>query len=470
MKALLPVVVLVAVCASQEPPAADPVHMANGVKIGEVRPTSAIVWARLTQVPEPVADGPAFPQARNKEPQLPAGAELDVMRGAVPGAAGEVRVSYWIADGPETIAATPWRTVDAATDCAHRFTLAGLTPGSSYRLAAEGRPAGAAAPTCRVEGGFRTAPAASTAAAVSFCVITGQDYHRRDDAARGHRIYAEMLALGPDFLVHTGDTIYYDKPKPFATTVELARFKWNRLYGLPLQREFHRHVSCYFIKDDHDTLKNDCWPGQRYGELTWEDGLALYREQLPVAEPPYRRVRWGRDLEIWLVEGRESRSPNRMPDGPEKTIWGALQKRWLKETLAASDATWRVLISPTPVVGPDRTNKNDNHSNRGFRHEGDEVRQFLAAQENTIVICGDRHWQYVSRDADTGLMEFSCGPTSNAHAGGFRERDRTPMHEYLKVVGGFLHVSVEPDGESARLVLRHRGVDGAVLNEVVLGG
>ena len=33
---------------------------------------------------------------------------------------------------------------------------------------------------------------------------------------------------------------------------------------------FKREVSSYFIKDDHDTLKNDAWPGQTYGELTWD--------------------------------------------------------------------------------------------------------------------------------------------------------------------------------------------------------
>ena len=34
-------------CAEDSPA----VHMANGIKIGEVTPTSAIVWTRLTQHP-----------------------------------------------------------------------------------------------------------------------------------------------------------------------------------------------------------------------------------------------------------------------------------------------------------------------------------------------------------------------------------------------------------------------------------
>jgi alkaline phosphatase D len=56
-----------------------------------------------------------------------------------------------------------------------------------------------------------------------------------------------------------------------------------------------------------------------------------------------------------------------MTDGSEKTILGKAQKAWLKRTLKASDTTWKILISPTPLVGPDRAKKNDNHSNAGFQ-------------------------------------------------------------------------------------------------------
>jgi alkaline phosphatase D len=138
---------------------------------------------------------------------------------------------------------------------------------------------------------------------------------------------------------------------------------------------------------------------------------------------------------------------------------------WFKETVSESDATFRVLISPTPVVGPDRASKNDNHANAGFAHEGGELRRFLAEQRNMLVICGDRHWQYVSRDADTGLLEFSCGPASNEHASGWREEDRRPEHEYLNVTGGFLAVSVQREDGVPQLIGRHYSVHGEILNE-----
>ncbi len=448
----------------------DPVFMANGIKIGEATSVSALVWVRLTKQNAANVAGVKFADAKPKEPQLPEGKTLADMAGAVVGAAGEVRVRYSIQEGTQDPSTTGWQAVTAATDFAHTFRLEQLTPGNTYQLFVEGRATADAPITCAKVGMFRTAPMPNENVTASFCVVTGQDYPRRDDKLLGHIIYREMLKLAPDFLVHTGDTLYYDKPKPFANTVALARFKWNRFYGLQLPRVFHRQVPTWFIKDDHDTLKNDCWPGQRYGELTFARGLEIYREQVPVSSPPYRRIRWGQHVEVWFLEGREFRSSNRDPDGPDKTILGAKQLQWLRETVQASTATFRIVVSATPIVGPDRKSKRDNHANQNYQREGDELRAFLASQPRTIVICGDRHWQYVSHDPVTGLREWSCGPTSNKHSGGFRVRDRSEMHDYLKICGGFLHVSVQVEKQPASLVLRHYDPRGKLNHEDILPG
>jgi alkaline phosphatase D len=319
-----------------------------------------------------------------------------------------------------------------------------------------------------IEGSFRTAPKVDTPARIVFAVVTGQEYSRRDDKTHGHKIYPVMQKLGLDFFVHTGDIVYYDKAGPYADSIELARFKWNRMYAMPFQRSFHNVVGSYFIKDDHDTLRNDSWPRQSYGDLTWEQGLAIFREQVPMGSSTYRTVRWGKDLQVWFVEGRDFRSANTKPDGPDKTIWGAKQKAWFFDTVRKSDATFRILISPTPIVGPDRGNKNDNHANKGFTHEGNELRDFIGKQKNMYVVCGDRHWQYVSVDPVTGVREYSCGPTSMKHASGFSEKQRSDMHRYLKIVGGFLAVQIERDAGKPVAIFRHYGIDGAVLNEDIV--
>jgi alkaline phosphatase D len=128
-----------------------------------------------------------------------------------------------------------------------------------------------------------------------------------------------------------------------------------------------------------------------------------------------------------------------------------------------------VLISPTPVVGPDRVgNKSDNHANKAFSYEGDMLREFIAKQKNMVTVCGDRHWQYVSEHAKTGVFEFSCGPGSNAHAGGWSNDKKLPEHIYLNVVGGFLEGAVSQVDGNPTLVFRHYNPDGEILNEHVV--
>lgn len=200
------------------------------------------------------------------------------------------------------------------------------------------------------------------------------------------------------------------------------------------------------------------------GDFTFEQGQALFLEQVPMRAnaPTYRTVRWGKHLQVWMTEGRDYRSPNREPDGPDKTIWGAEQMAWFERTVRASDATFKVLLSPTPVVGPDRKGKNDNHCNVGFAWEGSRLRRFCA-EEGMVVACGDRHWQYTSVDPETGLAEYSCGPSTNKHSGGWGARRFIPAyHRYLRVRGGFLHARVDVDRVGPRLVFTHHDVDGRV--------
>jgi len=413
-----------------------------GIKTGEVSDSSAIIWTRLNRDAERVGvsggmpevnyldeNGQAVPQnksRRNMKPVVtfPDQGDVTTIEGAVPGVPGEVRVRYRPV-GAWRWARTDWQAVDPEADCTHQFELTGLRANTRYRVEAESRGLdGARGQT--VEGKFLTAPARSDTEPVVFTVSTGQAYGDQDSAGGGYKIYDEMLKLDPSFFVHTGDIVYYDR---MAKSVDLAQWHWQRMYSLPTNVNFHNQVSSYFIKDDHDTWMNDCWPTREtrfMGDFTFAQGLRLFPQMVPMGTHTWRTLRWGKDLQIWLVEGRDFRSPNTMPDGPDKTIWGPEQIAWFRQTVLASDASFRILISPTPLVGPDRTKKNDNHANQGFSHEGHRLREFIAARKNMFVICGDRHWQYVSQDAKTGVREYSCGPASNEHAGGWSNDQRHP--------------------------------------------
>jgi hypothetical protein len=252
----------------------------------------------------------------------------------------------------------PWTALDASRDYAHQFRIEGLQPGARYDYTVE--PEGRAP----VNGVFQTTPRANDPADVTFTVVTGMA-HRDLDHPDGFHIFEAMRKLAPDFHVFTGDNVYYDNDPPLANTVDLARYHWHRMFNLPRHVAFLHSVPAYWIKDDHDTLINDCWPGidaPKMKPLTFERGRQLFLEQAPMGERTWRTVRWGKRLQIWLPEGRDFRSPNNMPDGPSKTIWGAGQKAWIKKSVQQSDARWRIIVSPTPLVGPDRAKKGDNHA------------------------------------------------------------------------------------------------------------
>ena len=451
------------------------VYQASGLKIGEVSTDSAIVWTRLTKNPaRNPTDGPRVKihYAGNQHDAgrrqgiveavvFPKGASAENLREAVPGSAGETRVRFR-PQGQLEWQASAWGTVDVDRDFTRQIRLEGLRPRTAYELLVEGRATERSKVTSHLDGKFSTAPLPNNSARVVFTVSTGQG-NNDQDRPDGFQIYPSMLKMQPDFFVHTGDIVYYDR---LAKTLPLARYHWQRTFSWPTNLEFHRQIPSYFEKDDHDTWLDDCWPTQQTSymhEFTFAQGQAVFLEQVPMGSKTYRTYRWGRDLQIWLVEGRDFRSPNNAPDGPEKTIWGTSQKEWFKRTVRESNATFRVLISPTPLVGPDRSKKSDNHANAAFMHEGNELREFLASQQNLIAVCGDRHWQYMSIDPRTGTREYCCGPASNKHAGGWSDEEFVAeYHRFLRVKGGFLSVTVERVNTTPTLSVRFHGVDGTV--------
>jgi alkaline phosphatase D len=445
---------------------AQETRQATGVKVGEVTDTSAVVWTRLTAKAGRNTDGPKH-EGRAAEP-LPKDVNVDTLHGACPGATGQVLLSYGKREDLKDGKSTGWTKVTADTDFTHQFRLTGLEPSTVYHYAVEtAGPKGEPKHAAR-RGRFETAPPAKDFADVTFTAVTCQGY-RDVDHADGYHIYEAMAKLKPKFFVPNGDNVYYDSDDPLATSVAVARYHWHRLHSLPRHVAFHAQVPGYWTKDDHDCYADDCWPGKQVKKmepLTFLEGLKVFREQVPMGEKTYRTFRWGKGLQVWLVEGRDCRSPNTMDDGPNKSIWGKEQKQWLLKTLAESDTDWKVLLTPTPIVGPDRENKADNHSNKAFTHEGDEFRRWAQKNlpDNFFVVCGDRHWQYHSVHPKTKVREFSCGPAGDDHASGTPGENKD-YHRFHRVKGGFLSVAVgKVDGKSA-ITFRLHDVHGKVVHE-----
>ena len=453
-------------------------YLATGIRIGDVSQTEAVIWARLTKNKNRVNDAPLpislYTDPTNNKRHLrrtrrdkngtvyfPQGYDINTVEGAVPGIKGELRVHY----KPNDVSSwqyTDWEAVNPEANYSKKIILDKLLPGKTYELLVEARPENGKT-SAPMKGKFKTPPDINSSRKIVFGASTCQGYPDQDHPD-GYKIYPFLESLDLDFFVHAGDILYYDN---LAKNKSMAHYHWDRMFSLPTNKSFHAQVTSYFEKDDHDAWFNDSYRGIKssfMGDFTFDQGLAVFRQEMPIKDKTYRTFRWGKDLQIWLVEGRDYRSPNTQADGPDKTIWGKEQMEWFKQTVEASDATFKILISPTPVIGPDRSQKKDNHSNKGFYHEGEIIRKFIASQPNMYVICGDRHWQYVSEHQDYGIVEFSIGANSDDHAGGWKQEDVRPEHLYLNVVGGTMTVTIDPKGKGSISVV-HYDVNGNPLNE-----
>lgn len=181
---------------------------------------------------------------------------------------------------------------------------------------------------------------------------------------------------------------------------------------------------------------------------------------------------------MWFTESRDFRSPNSDPDSAAKTIWGAKQKESLKRTLLASDADFRILISPNCIVGPDPKHSpvfklpggnSDSHGDNCFGFEGREFRQWIRDNKltNFVTINGDRHWQYYSVDPEFGVREFCCGAVTDSHSVKDVPYD-AKFHRFLRLRGGFLSAELPGSRQDPRLTIRFHAVDGSTAFETTI--
>ena len=427
------------------------IYLGQGTMSGELTSTSVLLQTRLT-----ASEG------------------LDD-NDDIPGAVGVVSFQWSLDESFTDSQRTPFQEALPRHDYIVRVPLRGLIPATKYFFRviygadSENTRIG---PTCSL----KTLPGKSRPDPIRFIVGSCMNYNKfmfgkagnsgdtvtatEEDRRLGFPAFAAMRKLEPDFFIGTGDIVYYDNKLNNAQTVSQLRQCWHEQFRFPRMIEFFRDVPGYWSKDDHDFRFNDSDNDSDRLPLP-ETGIELFREQTPITElgdrvsPTYRTHRVNQHLQIWLTEGRDFRSPNRMRDGPGKTLWGAEQSSWLRTTLKQSDAKWKILISPTPMVGPDDAKKKDNHTNLGgFRHEAEEFFGWLAENgiENFFTVCGDRHWQYHSIHP-SGVEEFACGALNDENSrvgvapGSSKGTDpdgliRQP-YTYPKPTGGFLMVRAD---------------------------
>jgi alkaline phosphatase D len=330
------------------------------------------------------------------------------------------------------------RVEQSSTSPQHDFTVKAkvdaLTPSTRYYY--RFRAGDSVSPT----GTFVTAPDASASAPLHFVFSGDSDGSRKPDGSspfNNFEVLDAALKEEPAFFLYFGDTIYADRA-PAATTLDGYRAKYRENRGYPALTRILAGASTYNTWDDHEVV-NDFTPSTVDGsELA--GGRQAFREYLPIddsagdASPMYRSFRWGRDVDLILLDERSYRSPEAssacavagrpdplpgaaapgvpdsarqgrgllglppgLPQGcleaindPGRTLLGDTQKQWLKDQLKSSVAAWKVIVNEVPVqqiiaLPYDRW--------EGYAAERTEILSFIRdnAIKNVVFLTTDLH-------------------------------------------------------------------------------
>jgi alkaline phosphatase D len=387
-----------------------------GVAAGEIRPTSAQLWAHATPGTVTLEVTPV-PRRR----RLPASKVRD----------GTVHV-----------------------------TLGRLRPATVYHYRfRRGR-------FTSTTGRFVTAPAATSTVAVRFAFSGDAD--AQPPRYNAFQVYARMAAEGNAFNINLGDTIYSDSEHPGvppALTLAAKWAKYRQNLSLPALQRLRSTTGLYSHWDDHEFI-NDFSPAEN-GSALYQAGVKAFIDYAPVtyssADGLYRTLRWGRNLELFFLDERSFRSakasaggscdngsspdlaptaplpvrtafaqlipPLKQPppaaclariNDPTRTMLGARQYQKFTAAIARSTATFKVIVNEVPIqqfyaLPYDRW--------EGYAAEREKLLQFLHDNvKNVVFLTTDTHATFVN-DArfqtleeggpvDSGITEVITGPVA----------------------------------------------------------
>jgi alkaline phosphatase D len=256
-------------------------------------------------------------------------------------------------------------------DWTGKLEVHGLRPDTRYevsvRLLAPGTDGETAGPA--LSGRFRTAPAAHERRPVRLAFggdLAGQNVCRHE--SEGFPIFRAVAAVRPNLFVGLGDMIYADGvctavgrygnaqiPGAFEPAARMLNFWAHWRYSREDEAFRHEVVNDFGPHDD----TRDGGPYSADEQLM-PLGLAAFLDYNPVPERDvpegriFRSVRWGRHLELFVLDTRQYRDPAGEADDPAdpKTLLGAEQREWLKQALVRSDATWKVVVTSVPLSIP----------------------------------------------------------------------------------------------------------------------
>ena len=278
----------------------------------------------------------------------------------------------------------------------------GLVPGARYQYAFLERDAGGEVVARSRTGRFRAALADDATDPVTFAATSCTSQLVEAVNANLGRA-AERTDLS--FFLHGGDQIYADHG---GAAVDLAgyRDKYAAAWARPGLRAVHGAFGMYNTWDDHEVFDN--WQGFR-DEPRIDAGVESFFDHQPVRRIPedprrlWRRFRWGRALELFVLDGRGERN---LEAG---RFVSEAQLDWLANGLSSSKAVFKFVLNASPIgLFPESINRwrspADRWANPAWGAQRTRILDVAQEVGGVWFLSGDFHFGAIGRvsypDAD----------------------------------------------------------------------
>jgi alkaline phosphatase D len=334
-------------------------------------------------------------------------------------------ISFWPEQGNESDARridVPLPDKDA---CSAIAQILGLAPDSRYRFTVQldGKPTGlmrtfrTIAPRGAKPSRFRVylGSCAYTEAMSPNGNPYGDEFHIFDTIAG--KMQADTL---PHFMLWLGDNLYFRPKGKFLSEADCASVarmeaRYRDVRAMDMFQKLFAATHHYAIWDDHDYGPNDSFKTFEFKA----DALRLFKQYWPNPDmgSPDLPGTWTsfihQDAEFFFLDDRYYRDDEKAPPNEDKAMFGPAQIVWLKKSLSASKATFKLVCNGSQLLSED---ENAHHS--GWHNYPAEREAFLAwigkeKLRGLLFLSGDRHNTQVFRlkreDAPV-VYEFSCSP------------------------------------------------------------
>lgn len=353
--------------------------------------------------------------------------------------------------------------------------LGGLEPGKSYQysIVLDGKSTGTYTFSTVPLWQYRT-PAPDFSFLTGSCAYFNEPQYDRPGKPYGgdSSIFQTMASEKAAFMLWLGDN-WYTRDADYFSEWGLW-YRASRDRSMRILQPFWQAMPHYAAWDDHDFGPNDI--GKNY--IYRDSSRAVFQSYW--ANPScgqegkgvYTQFSYS-DVDFFLLDDRFFRSNDRLPAvvngaiNEEKEMLGAQQLEWLKNALAYSNATFKIIVLGSQVLNPG----SPFDKLLDFPKDYHQLTGFIETMniKGVVFLSGDRHHSEiikVNRKGTYPLYDITCSPlTSGTHQFSGMEKENPWRIFGLDEKQNYGRISISGEKGKRRLKVEFLGIKGEKLGE-----